>query len=234
MCFLPPALPDAWHVHLVPAENVKLIVIKNVGSVAQNTWKLFLHWPESTKEEWGQTKKASKHSSFFISISPNTVFYIYMLLFSMAKLRKTLHKKSIKPMTPTISQNAWKTDITLAWLGRVCPGWELTCPPGCCWWPAQSCSCTPAGRRAGNLHPNQAAGPWYTTAETPALLRSQDTQHPETHNIHCLLSVKCAAKFFFDIHDCELSSLVFEQITWRLELWEMATGTFHNFLSFYR
>lgn len=54
--FLPPALPDAWHVHLVPAENVKLIVIKNVGSVVQNTWKLFHHWPESTKEEWGQTK----------------------------------------------------------------------------------------------------------------------------------------------------------------------------------
>lgn len=69
--------------------------------------------------------------------------------------------------------------VTLAWLGPICPGWGPSGPPGCCWWPARSCSRTPAGRPAGNLHPNQATGPWYTTAETPALPRSPDTPHPD-------------------------------------------------------
>lgn len=50
---LPPALPDAGHVHLVPAEDVKLVIVKHVGSDAQNVWKLLLHWPERTEEERG-------------------------------------------------------------------------------------------------------------------------------------------------------------------------------------
>lgn len=70
--------------------------------------------------------------------------------------------------------------VTLAWLGLVCPGWGPNGPPGCCWWPALSCSRTLAGRPAGSLRPNQAAGPWYMTAETPAPPRSPDTSHPET------------------------------------------------------
>lgn len=49
--FSPPALPDAGHVHLVSAEDVKLIVIKHIGSAVQNIWKLLLHWPERTKVE---------------------------------------------------------------------------------------------------------------------------------------------------------------------------------------
>lgn len=69
--------------------------------------------------------------------------------------------------------------VTLAWLCPVYPGWGPSGPPGCCWWPALSCSCTHAGRPAGSLLPDQAAGPWYTTAETPALPRSPDISHPD-------------------------------------------------------
>ncbi len=54
-----PALPDAGHVHLVPAEDVKLIIIKHVGSVVQNIWKLLLHWPERTEDKLCSNKAAS-------------------------------------------------------------------------------------------------------------------------------------------------------------------------------
>lgn len=59
---LPPALPDAGHVHLVPAEDVKLVIIKHVGSDAQNVRKLLRHWPERTEEE----RRSNTTKSFFL------------------------------------------------------------------------------------------------------------------------------------------------------------------------
>lgn len=43
---LPLAFPDARHVHLVPAEHVKLVIIKHTGSVVQDIRKFLGHWPE--------------------------------------------------------------------------------------------------------------------------------------------------------------------------------------------
>lgn len=45
----PLAFPDARHVHLVPAEHVKLIIIKHTGSVVQDISKILRHWSENTK-----------------------------------------------------------------------------------------------------------------------------------------------------------------------------------------
>lgn len=54
--FSPPALPDAGHVHLVPPEDVKLVIIEHIGSAVQNLWE-FLHYrPERTKEERASDK----------------------------------------------------------------------------------------------------------------------------------------------------------------------------------
>lgn len=48
--FSPLALPDARHVHLVPVEDIKVVIIKHVGSAAQNIWELLLHWPGWAKK----------------------------------------------------------------------------------------------------------------------------------------------------------------------------------------
>lgn len=47
---LPLAFPDARHVHLVPAEHVKLIIIKHTGSVVQHIRKFLCHWSERKKK----------------------------------------------------------------------------------------------------------------------------------------------------------------------------------------
>lgn len=45
----PLPFPDARHVHLVPAEHVKLIIVKHTGSVVQDIRKFLFHWPENIK-----------------------------------------------------------------------------------------------------------------------------------------------------------------------------------------
>lgn len=49
--FLPPALPDTRHVHLFPTKDVKLVIVKDVGSAVQNIWKILLYQPGRTKEQ---------------------------------------------------------------------------------------------------------------------------------------------------------------------------------------
>lgn len=137
-----------------------------------STWSLRKTSNSSSSKTLDLLLRTLGSSSFTgLKVQKKNGFQICMFMFPTNKIR-TL-KNSI------ISKCMKNWAITSAGLDPVCPGWELAGPPGCCWWPAQSCSCTPAGRRAGSLPPNQAAGPWYTTAETPAPLRSQDTQPPE-------------------------------------------------------
>lgn len=47
---LPLAFPDARHVHLVPAEHVKLIIIEHTGSVVQKIRKILCHWSKKEKK----------------------------------------------------------------------------------------------------------------------------------------------------------------------------------------
>lgn len=49
---LPFALPDARHVHLVPAKHVKLIIIKRTGSVVEDIRKFLCHWSEKKKNNF--------------------------------------------------------------------------------------------------------------------------------------------------------------------------------------
>lgn len=44
---LPLAFPDARHVYLVPAEYVKLIIIKHTGSVVQDFREVLCRWSKT-------------------------------------------------------------------------------------------------------------------------------------------------------------------------------------------
>lgn len=43
------AFPYTGHVHLIPVEHIKLVVIKYVGPTAKDLWRVLSHWPVDNK-----------------------------------------------------------------------------------------------------------------------------------------------------------------------------------------
>lgn len=171
-------------------------------------------------------QRSSRHKTQLIpSYESQSSAFAFLDKNVLQLLEKAIFCKSFKKK----EKNVPVLGPTSAWLGPACLGLVPSDPPECCWWPAQSCSRTPAGRPAGTHHPNPAAGLWCTTAENPAPLGSTNTLRPEeAHRQHAVQdrwSLKLGFKIQIHLWK-ELYSLLnsrcflsWERPPWPLLLW---------------